>query len=191
MRTRSIAQAGVIAALYAALTLVVLQFPGQLGWGLVQFRPSEAVCVLALFTPAAIPGLAIGAALANLFNVAQAGPIALLDVVFGALATLLGAMWTWRMRRRTWLALAGPVVTNALIVPAYLPLMLAAMGIRGVPFLGVGPASALPLVYVAGIATIGVGEALAIYGIGWPLATLLRRLGLPGLLDIGGRAAPH
>jgi uncharacterized membrane protein len=191
MRTRSIAQAGVIAALYAALTLVVLQFPGQLGWGLVQFRPSEAVCVLALFTPAAIPGLAIGAALANLFNVAQAGPIALLDVVFGALATLLGAMWTWRMRERTWLALAGPVVTNALIVPAYLPLMLAAMGIRGVPFLGVGPASAWPLVYVAGIATIGVGEALAICGIGWPLATLLRRLGLPGLLDIGGRAAPH
>jgi uncharacterized membrane protein len=191
MRTRSIAQAGVIAALYAALTLVVLQLPGQLGWGFVQFRPSEAACVLALFTPAAIPGLAIGAALANLFNVAQAGPIALLDVVFGALATLLGAMWTWRMRERTWLALAGPVVANALIVPAYLPLMLAAMGIRGVPFFGIGPQTAWPLVYAAGIATIGVGEAVVMYAVGWPLAALLRRLGLPGLLDIGGRAAPH
>ncbi len=191
MRTRSIAQAGVIAAVYAALTLIALQLPGQLGWGLVQFRPSEAVTVLALFTPAAIPGLAIGAALANLFNVAQAGPVALLDVVFGALATLSGAMWTWRWRDRTWLALAGPVVANALIVPAYLPVMLAAMGIRGVPFLGIGPQSPWPLVYAAGVVTIGISEAVVVYAIGWPLATALRKLGLPRLLDTSGRAGPH
>jgi uncharacterized membrane protein len=181
----------VIAAVYAALTLVVLQLPGQLGWGLVQFRPSEAVTVIALFTPAALPGLAIGAALANLFNVAQAGPIALLDVVFGAIATLLGAMWTWRWRDRTWLALAGPVVANALIVPAYLPFMLAAMGIRDVPFIGMDAGSAWPVVYAAGVVTIGVGEAVVIYGIGWPLATALRRLGLPSLLDTSRGTRPH
>jgi uncharacterized membrane protein len=186
MRTRSIAQAGVIAAVYAALTLIVLQLPGQLGWGLIQFRPSEAVTVLALFTPAAIPGLAIGAALANLFNVAVAGPMALLDVVFGSLATLLGAVWTWRLRRRTGLALAGPVVANALIVPAYLPFMLAAMGVRGVPFLGIGEGSAWPAVYAAGVVTVGISEAVVVYGIGWPLAVALRRLGLPELLDTGG-----
>lgn len=191
MRTRSIAQAGVIAAVYAALTLVVLQLPGQLGWGLVQFRPSEAVTVLALFTPAAVPGLAIGTALANLFNVAQAGPVALLDVVFGALGTLLGAMWTWRWRDRTWLALAGPVVANALIVPAYLPFMLAAMGIRDVGFIGIGTGSAWPVVYAAGVVTVGIGEAVVLYGIGWPLAVALRRLGLPRLLDTGGRPGPH
>jgi len=191
MRTRSIAQAGVIAAVYAALTLIVLQLPGQLGWGLVQFRPSEAVTVLALFSPAAVPGLAIGAALANLFNVAQAGPIALLDVVFGALATLLGALWTWRWRDRTWIALAGPVIANALIVPAYLPLMLAAMGIGGVPFLGIGPQTSWPLVYAAGVVTIGIGEAVVVYGIGWPLAVALRRLGLPSLLDTARRPGPH
>ncbi|HEX9092820.1 MAG TPA: QueT transporter family protein [Coriobacteriia bacterium] len=182
-RARSIAQAGVIAAVYAAVTLVVLQLPGQLGWGLIQFRVSEAVTVLALFTPAAIPGLAIGAALANLFNVGQAGPVALLDVVFGSLGTLLGAMWTWRMRKRTWLALLGPVVSNALIVPAYLPAMLAAMGITGIPFLGIGPSTAWPLVYGAGVLTVGIGQAVVLYGLGWPLAAALRSLGLARVLD--------
>lgn len=188
MRTRTIAQAGVIAAVYAALTLVVLQLPGQLGWGLVQFRPSEAVTVLALFTPAAIPGLAIGTALANLFNLASAGPAALLDVVFGSLGTLLGAWWTWRFRRRTALALAGPVVANALIVPAYLPIMLKAIGVDGVPFLGIGPGSAWPVVYLAGVATIGIGEAVVVYGLGWPLTAALRRLGLDRLLHNGEQA---
>jgi uncharacterized membrane protein len=184
-RTRAIAQAGVIAAVYAALTLLVLQLPGQLGWGLVQFRPSEAVTILALFTPAAVPGLAIGAAIANLFNIAQAGPFAVLDVVFGALATALGALWTWRWRGRTWLALAGPVIANALIVPAYLPLMLAAAGVREVPFLGIGTAEAWPVVYGAGVLTVGVSEAVVLYGIGWPLAAAMRRLGAARLLDTG------
>ena len=186
-RTRALAQAGVIAAVYAAVTLVVLQLPGQLGWGLVQFRVSEAVTVLALFTPAAIPGLAIGAAVANLFNVGQAGPVALLDVVFGSLGTLLGAIWTWRARRRTWLALLGPVVTNALIVPAYLPAMLAAIGVTEVPFLGIGPGTAWPVVYAAGVLTVGAGQAEVVYGLGWPLAIALRAAGLGRVLDTGGR----
>jgi hypothetical protein len=185
MRARTVAQAGVIAAVYAALTLLVLQLPGQLGWGVIQFRPSEAVCVLALFTPAALPGLALGTALANLFNVGQAGPAALLDVVFGSIATLSGAMWTWRWRDRTALALAGPVVANALVVPAYLPLMLAAMGVNGVPFLGIGPGSAWPVVYAAGVVTIGISEAVVIYGLGWPLTVALRRLGLDRMLQTG------
>jgi uncharacterized membrane protein len=191
MRTRLIAHAGVIAAVYAALTLVTLQLPFQMGWGFVQFRPSEAVTVLALFTPAALPGLALGAALANAFNLTSAGPAALLDVVFGGLATLLGAWWTWRFRSRTALALAGPVVTNALIVPAYLPLMLSAMGISGVPFLGIGPDTAWPIVYLAGVVTIGIGEAIVVYGLGWPLATTLRKLGLDRLLDTQNRADTH
>jgi uncharacterized membrane protein len=191
MRTRSIAQAGVIAAVYTALTLVALQLPFQMGWGFVQFRPSEAVTVLALFTPAAIPGLALGAALANAFNLTTAGPAALLDVVFGGLATWLGAWWTWRFRARTALALAGPVVANALIVPAYLPLMLAAMGISGVPFLGIEPATAWPIVYLAGVVTIGTGEALVVYGLGWPLAEALRRMGVRRVLDTVDGADTH
>ncbi len=174
-----------IAALYAALTLLVLQLPWQLGWGVVQFRLSEAATVLALFTPAAIAGLTIGTALANLSNVGQAGPAALLDVVFGASGTLLGALWTWRHREHTALALAGPVVANALIVPAYLPVMLAAMGVREVPFLGIGPQTAWPLVYGAGVLTVGLGQAIVIYGLGLPLATALRSIGFGRLLDTG------
>jgi uncharacterized membrane protein len=185
MRARTVAQAGVIAAVYAALTLLVLQFPGQLGWGAVQFRPSEAACVLALFTPAAVPGLAIGAALANLFTVSVVGPAAFLDVAFGSMATLAGAIWTWRWRGRTAIALAGPVVANALIVPAYLPVMLAAMGVRGVPFLGIGAESAWPAVYAAGVVTIGISEAVVIYGLGWPVASALRRSGLGRMLHTG------
>ena len=69
--------------------------------------------------------------------------------------------------------------------------MLAAMGIRQVPFIGVGTGSAWPLVYAAGVVTIGVGEAVVLYGIGWPLAKLLRRLGLAGLLDSGRGTGPH
>jgi uncharacterized membrane protein len=183
VRARTVAHAGVIAAVYAALTLLVLQLPGQLGWGVVQFRPSEAVCVLALFTPAAIPGLALGTALANLFNMGSAGPAAFLDVVFGSLATLAGAVWTWRWRGRTAIALAGPVVANALIVPAYLPFVLAAAGLRGVPFLGISADTSWPAVYAAGVITIGISEAVVIYGLGWPLAAALKRLGLGRMLD--------
>lgn len=181
-RARSVAEAGVIAAVYAAFTLIVLQLPGQLGWGLVQFRVSEAVTVLAVFTPAAIPGLALGAAVANLFNVSQAGPVAILDVVFGSLGTLLGAMWTWRFRERTWLALLGPVLTNALIVPAYLPLMLGAIGVKEIPFIGLAAGASWPVVYVAGVVTVGVGQAVVMYGLGWPLIAALRSAGLTRLL---------
>jgi uncharacterized membrane protein len=189
--TRAMTQAGVIAAVYAALTLLVLQFPGQLGWGLVQFRISEAMCVLALFTPAAVPGLTIGTAIANLLNMSQSGPLAPLDVVFGSLATLLGAVWTWRWRGRTGVALLGPVVANALIVPAYLPVMLAAMGIREIPFLGIGADTAWQAVYAMGVLTVGIGEAAVVYGLGWPLAASLRRVGLSRVLDRGGGGGAH
>lgn len=191
VRVRVIAQAGVIAAVHAGLTLLVLQMPGGLGWGPVQFRPSEALCVLALFTPSAVPGLALGTALANAFNVAQAGPVALLDVVLGAAATAAGAAWTWRFRDKTMLALAGPVIANALIVPAYLPALLTAMGIDSVPFIGVGAGSAWPAVYASGVITIGLSEAVVIYALGLPLALLLRRSGIARVLDSDRGTGPH
>lgn len=180
-RTTYIAQAGVIAALYGALTLLVLQLPGQLGWGLVQFRVSEAMTVLALFTPAAIPGLAIGTAAANAFNITQVGPLAFLDVIFGSLATLLAAVWTWRWRDNRKMALVGPVVANALIVPAYLPLMLAGLGLYEIPFFGSAEGSWLAM-YAFGVVAVGVGEAVVVYGLGLPLAAALERTGVAGLL---------
>ncbi len=82
-RVANITQAGVIAALYAALTLLTLTFLGGFAFGPVQLRVSEVVCVLALFTPNAIPGLTIGCALANLIGIALngSGALGLLDVV--------------------------------------------------------------------------------------------------------------
>ena len=186
-RTRTVAQAGVIAAVYAAATLAVLQMPAQLGWGPVQLRVSEALTVVALFTPAAVPGLALGTALANASLIAQVGPIGLLDVVFGSLATLLGAAWTWRFRGRMALALAGPVVTNALIVPAYLPAMLAALGFAQEPFFGIDLGDSWLVIYLAGVVAIAFGQAIVLYGLGWPLALLMRRTGLAGALGGGER----
>lgn len=181
-RTTYIARAGVIAAVYAAFTLLVLQLPSQLGWGPVQFRVSEAVCVLALITPAAVPGLAIGTLAANSFMVAQVGPIGLLDVVFGSLATLLGALWSWRFRERRALALAGPVVANALIVPAYLPLMLAGLGFYRIPFIGTDVEGSWLAMYLFGVVSVGIGEAVVVYALGWPLLAALERSGIRRLL---------
>ena len=181
--TRNIARAGVIAAAYAALTLVVIQSP--LGYGPVQFRLSEALTVVACFTPAAIPGLWIGAVLANAFMLTQFGVLALFDVVFGALGSLLGAMWTWRHRDRPVVALAGPVVANALIVPAYLPLMLTgATGIDfySIPFLGIDASQSWWSMYLFGVVAVGLGQAVVVYGLGLPLLAALRRLGVGRIL---------
>lgn len=177
-----VAQAGVIAALYAALTLIVLQLPWALGWGPVQLRLSEALVAVAVLTPAAVPGLAIGCALANAFLITQVGPIALLDVVFGSLATLVGAAWTWRFRERRALALAGPVVANALIVPIYLPIILSGLGFYRVPFLGIDVEGQGLAMYLFGVVAVGIGEAVVVYGLGWPLIVAARRMGVERLL---------
>jgi len=181
LRARKVALSGVIAAVYAVLTFLVIQFGSVFSWGLVQLRLSEVLTVLACLTPAAIPGLAIGAALANLTSVASMGAVGLLDVVFGSLGTLLGAAWSWRFRRRTGVALLGPVIFNALIVPAYLPAMLRAAGIGEIPLFGISTASSWWLLYLFGVLSIGLSQTIVVYGLGWPLLTVLRRMKLPGL----------
>jgi uncharacterized membrane protein len=181
-RSRYVAQAGVIAAVYAAATIVVLQLPAQLGWGLVQLRISEAITVIALFTPAAVPGLTLGSIAANSYLVTQVGlAVAVWDIVFGSLGTFLGALWMWRLRERQSLALAGPVVTNALIVPAYLPVVLAGLGLYKIPFLGIDVESAWLLAYLFGVVSIALGQAIVIYGLGIPLIALLKRAGVETL----------
>jgi len=179
---RAVVTAGVVAALYAVLTLLANQLLGVLSWGPVQLRLSEALTVLPLFSPAAVPGLGIGCALANLLNMGatSAGPLALLDVVFGTLATVAGALWTRRLRRRPLLALAGPVLANALIVAAYLPVMLKGLGLSfyTIPFTHISLAHSWLLMYLFGFAGVAVGEGLVVYGLGYPLVLLLRRLGI-------------
>lgn len=180
-KSRYVAQAGVIAAVYATLTVIVLQLPYQLAWGLVQLRLSEALTVVACFTPAAVPGLALGAFLANAFMLTQVGPTAVLDMVFGALGTLLGALWTWRYRDRPAVALAGPVVANALIVPAYLPFILKGLGLYKLPLFGIDFEGHWLPMYLFGVVAIGLGEAVVVYGLGLPLHAALKRLGLERL----------
>ena len=111
-QTRYIVQAAMIAAMYAALThLQNILVPDSATWA-IQFRVSEALCVLALFTPAAIPGLAVGC---FVFNLTYLGALPL-DIVLGTLASFLAAQGMWLLRKYPWPALALPAVANAFLV---------------------------------------------------------------------------
>ena len=116
-KTRFLAQGAMIAALYAGLTYMQnFLIPGSATWA-IQFRASEALCVLALFTPAAIPGLTVGCVL---FNLTFAGALPL-DVPLGGLATLLAAAGMYGLRNvkikgYPLLAMLLPALTNAFLV---------------------------------------------------------------------------
>lgn len=174
-----------IAAVYAAASLFALLFLGGLAWGPIQFRISEALCVLALFTPDAIVGLSLGCAVANLINMFMGGlgALGLLDVLFGALATGLGAAWVWHFRKHLGLALLGPVLTNALIVPLYLPLILRGMGFYTIPFTSISLDQSYVLMYLFGAVSLAMGEAVVMYALGYPLARALEKTPLPSLLS--------
>lgn len=180
-RAQRLARIGIIAALYAALTLATLLFLGGLAWGPVQFRVSEALVVIALFTADAIPGLTLGCVIANLANmvISGTGALGLLDVVFGSLATAFGAWFTWKNRNNMLLALLGPVVTNAVIVSAYLPILLQGLGFYTIPFTTIELDSSYPLMFLFGFITTGLGEAVVLYILGVPLARALKRSSLP------------
>ena len=115
--THYLAQAAIIAALYAVLThLQNLLLPGSTTWA-IQMRLSEALCVLALFTPAAIPGLTLGCLV---FNITYAAALPL-DFLLGSAATLLAAEGMWLTRRATikgypLLAMLMPAIANAVLV---------------------------------------------------------------------------
>lgn len=177
MKSNYLARVGVIAAVYAACTLIALLFLGSLAWGPIQFRVSEALCVLALFTPAAIPGLTLGCVIANVMNIVISGTgmLGMLDVVFGSLATFAGALFTWKMRRHPLVALAGPVLANALIVPAYLSLLLQGVGFYTIPFTTISLDNSWLFMYLFGLVTTGVGEAVIMYVLGYPLARSLAK----------------
>ena len=110
MKTKNVVTAGIIAALYVALTMVSAML--GLSSGVIQFRISEALTVLPYFTPAAIPGLFLGCLIANILS----GSI-LVDVLFGSIATLIGAIGSYFLRKYKCLVALPPVISNMVIVP--------------------------------------------------------------------------
>lgn len=117
-KLRLMAEAGMIAALYTVATMAL----APLSFGNVQFRASEALTLLPVFTGSAVPGLTIGCIIANAVGVAFGSNIAgWLDVIFGSLATLIAAILTRALRKIEFkgvpvLAIIPPVIFNALIV---------------------------------------------------------------------------
>lgn len=144
-----LAYASAIAALYVALTGAV----APLAFGPVQFRVSEALCILPYFTPAAVPGVFVGCFLSNLLF--GAAP---LDVVFGSLATLIGAYGSYALRGRRWLVCVPPILSNTVIIPWVLRF-------------AYGSPDLIPVAMV----TVGIGEVLAIGVLGNLLLAALER----------------
>ena len=153
--TRQLTHSALIGALYAALChLQNILIPGSATWA-IQFRAAEALCILALFTPAAIPGLTVGC---FVFNLTFAGALPL-DMVVGTLATLLAAAAMWKLRRFVPLALAMPALFNALLVGWELTVY-------------IGGGFWLNALYVA------IGELAVLYSLGWLLHRALEKRGI-------------
>ena len=142
-------QSAAIAALYVVLTVIF----APISFGEMQVRISEALTILPLFTPAAIPGLFVGCLLGNLLG----GAIPL-DVIFGSVATLIGAVGGYLLRKNRWLVPLPTVLANAVIVPFVLRY---------------GYGVELPVLLMA--AYVAVGEIVSCYGLGELLGTVLLR----------------
>ena len=145
-----ICQAAVIAALYVVLTYVFSAFAS----GVIQVRVSEALTILPAFTPAAIPGLVIGCLLSNTLT-----GCVLLDIIFGSVATLIGALGSYALRRHTWLVPIPPIVSNMIIVPFVLRY-------------AYGATDEFPFM----IATVGAGEIISCYLLGMLLYGALKKM---------------
>ena len=148
-KTVYITQAALIAALYTVLTMIAAGF--DLASGAIQVRFSEALTVLPFLTPAAVPGLTLGCLLSNILT-----GCALPDVIFGTLATLLGALGTYALREHRFLCAVPPIVSNALIIPFVLSYAYHIPG--GIPLF---------------MLTVGLGELISCMGLGQLLLQVL------------------
>lgn len=144
------AQAAMIAAIYVVITLVFAPF----SYGEVQVRLSEALTILPVFTPAAVPGLFIGCLISNIM-----GGCIVPDIIFGSLATLLGAIFTYSLRNQSkYLAPVPPIIANILIVPFILRF---------------GYQVPLPIPFM--MLTVGIGELISCGLLGMILYTALNK----------------
>lgn len=148
MIARKITFIALIAALYAAVTLVFQ----PISFYAIQFRISEALTILPYITRLAIPGLTIGVLIANIFS-----PFSIIDMIVGSLATLIAAYLTSKVRK-TWLAPLPPVIVNGIIIGT----MVSYLTNFSIP---------IPL----SIAYVALGELVVCYLLGYPLLLLLER----------------
>lgn len=149
MKTKFLIQAAVIAAVYAALTLALAPF----SYLAIQVRVSEALTVLPLFTPAAIPGLFIGCLVANIMS-----PIGMVDLVFGSLASLAAAWLSYLLREKPMLVPLPPVLINGVVIGAILYYV---YGVK------------MPLLLCMGC--VSAGQFISCYIIGYPLMKVLMK----------------
>ena len=159
-KTRFLAQAGLIAAIYAVTTYLCALW--GIAYGQVQFRFSEALTILPLFTPAAIPGLTVGCFLANLSS-----PFGMVDVLCGTAATLLAAIAVRvtrqvRFKNIPWLAPLYPVLSNAIIICLEISFFLP----EGLSWAG----------FAASALSVGLGELVVCYGLGLPLSIAMGKM---------------
>ena len=142
--------AAMIAAIYVVLTYIFAPF----SFGEVQIRIAEALTILPVFTPAAIPGLFIGCLIGNIL-----GGAILPDIIFGSLATLIGAVFTYMLRdQNKLLAVLPPIISNTIIVPFVLKL-------------GYGVNLPIPFMML----TVGIGEIIGCGVLGLVLYSALSK----------------
>lgn len=166
-KTRKLTQAAMIAGLYAALTFATF----FMSFGAIQYRVSEALTILPVFTASAVPGLSVGCALANLLGaLTGVNPVGLIDAVFGTAATLIAALITYRIGKspKKWVRYAfaplPAVLANAVIV-----------GLEICVFF-IGTLTWETFLINAGL--VLWGELVVCYVLGLPLMIILERNGL-------------
>ena len=140
------------AALIAAVYFVLVYILHPFSFGPLQFRAAEALTVLPIIYPEAVPGVFVGVLLSNML-----GDVGIWDIIGGSLVSLLAAYVTYRYRH-SWIAYASPIVLNAFLISLYLHLIYAQ-----------------PYWLVVG--SIAVSEAVVVLGLGIPLVKLLRKIG--------------
>ena len=149
-------QAAIIAALYVVLTFAARAL-GLASYS-IQIRFSEALCVLPFFTPAAIPGLYVGCLISNILTGAN-----IWDIIFGSLATLIGAFGTYWLRKNRRLMTLPPVIANMLIIPFVLR--------YGYGFIWEYKGHDLAIPFNA--ITVGIGEVISVCVLGGILLRIL------------------